>query len=293
MKLEKYRHPFIFYGIAVLVPWALWFIAGAISNSPLWDLFHWKTFGSILVLLGSLAPMAAAFALILPDKEMRSELISACTNFKGIHWGWWAFHFLFPLASILLAMAISLLFGHGAGQFRLATNLTFSGIGIFPAWVVMFIAPIIEEFGWHTYGIHCVRRRFNLFATCFIFGVIWGIWHMPLSTIKDSYQNVVTEISMLHSVNFLVSLIPYLIIDNWTYYKTRRNMFFQVLFHLLMGFSMEIFQTHPDSKVIHTVVLLVFSAVVLIKEKKFFFDKTFDKDSDPWAWLPLQEADSM
>ena len=283
MKIEKYRHPFIFYGIAVVVPWVLWFTAGAISNLPLWDSRPWLIFGSILILLGSMAPMVAAFALILPDKDMREELISACIRFKGIHWGWWAFHFLFPFTAILLTTAISLLFGYSPEQFRIAPNLSFSGIGIFPAWVVMFVAPIIEEFGWHTYGIHCVRRRFNLFATCFVFGIIWGIWHMPLSFIRDSYQSNVSEISMLHSINYLVSLIPYLIIDNWTYYKTRRNMFFQVLFHLLMGFSMEIFSTHPDTKIIHTVLLIIFCVVIVLREKKYFFSRAFDKDSDLWA----------
>ena len=275
MKLEKYRHPFIFYGIAVLIPWALWFITGAISYSPLWDNRFWFILGSVLVLLGAIAPMTGALSLILPDKEMRDELVSACISFRGIHWGWWVFHFFFPLAAILLATAISLLFGYSPQQFGWNTGLNFSGIGVFPAWAVMFVAPVIEEFGWHTYGIHCVRRRFNLFATCFIFGVIWGIWHLPLSFIRDSYQNVVAETSAIHSANYLISLIPYLIIDNWTYYKTKRNMFFQVLFHLLMGFSMEVFHTHPDTKLIHTAVLLVFCVIIVIKDRKYFFDKTF------------------
>ena len=277
MKLEKYRHPFVFYGIAVMVPWALWFTAGAISHSQLWDTRFWMVFVSFLVSVGGFAPMAIAFILILPDKVMRDELKSACINLKGIHWKWWAFHLFFPTASILLAMAISLLFGYSPGQFRLNTNLNFSGIGLIPAWIVMFVAPVIEEFGWHTYGIHCVRRKFNLFATCFVFGVIWGVWHIPLSTIKGSYQNVVAEYSVIHSVNYLVSLVPYLIIDNWAYYKTRRVMFFQVIFHLLMGFSNEIFQTHPDSKIIQTVLLCIFSVVVVIKEKRYFFDRNFEE----------------
>ncbi|MCL2318499.1 MAG: hypothetical protein FWC45_00310 [Treponema sp.] len=274
MKLEKYRHPFIFYGIAVIVPWALWFSVGAISHTPLWDNKGWLIFGSILGILGLITPMVAAFGLILPDKDMRKALKSACIGFKGIHWGWWPFIFLFPLASILLAMAVSLLFGRSPGQFHLTGKFSFSA-GIFPAWFLMFIAPIFEEFGWHTYGIHCVRRRFSLFATCFIFGIIWGIWHMPLSAIKGYYQNVVMETGILYSVNFLVSLIPYLIISNWIYYKTRCLMLFQIVFHLLMGFSNEIFQTHPDSKVIQTVLLIIFSAVIVIREKEFFFDKSF------------------
>jgi len=41
---------------------------------------------------------------------------------------------------------------------------------------------------------------------------------------------------------------------------------------------MEIFHTHPDSKVIHTVLLLVLSVVIVIRERKFFFDKTFEEE---------------
>ena len=276
MKFEKYNRPFLFYGIAVLVPWALWFVAGSISASPLWESRPWITFASVLVVLGSLAPMAIAFALILPDKDMRKELISACINFKGIHWKWWAFHLLFPTASMLAATAVSLLFGYSAEQFRFNPSLSFSGIGIMPAWLVMFVAPIVEEFGWHTYGIHTVRRRFNLFTTCFIFGIIWAVWHAPLASIGGSYHNEVADIGIFHSINFVVSLIPYLIIDNWGYYKTNRNMFFQVIFHLLMGFSNEIFFTHPDTKIIQTILLMVFSAVIVLKEKRYFFDKNYD-----------------
>ncbi|MCL1836756.1 MAG: hypothetical protein FWG46_04330 [Treponema sp.] len=275
MKLEKYRHPFIFYGVAVFVPWALWFTLGAISHSHLWDNRGWVIFGSLLGIIGLCTPLIAAMVFILPDREMRKELLSACTNFKSIHWGWYAFVFLFPFAVILLAQAISLLFGHSAEQFNFAPKFSFSA-GIFPAWFLMAIAPIIEEFGWHTYGIHCVRRRFSLFTTCLIFGVIWGMWHMPLSTVKDYYQSVVMEAGIIYSINFLVSLIPYLIIDNWCYYKTGRNMFLQVSQHLVFGFSMEIFRTHPDSKVIHTILLIIFSAVIVVRERKFFFDKAFE-----------------
>ncbi|MCL2066397.1 MAG: CPBP family glutamic-type intramembrane protease [Treponema sp.] len=279
MKLEKYRHPFIFYGVAILVPWAFWFIAGAISKSALWEEQNWLILASILVILGSAAPMAVAFALIFPDREMRKELISACINFRDIHWKWWAFHLLFPTASILAAMAISLLFGYSPGQFRINTGLSFSGIGILPSWLIIFAAPIIEEFGWHTYGIHCVRRRFNLFTTCFVFGLIWAFWHAPLAVFGSSYQGQVVEIGPLHSANFVISLIPYLIIDNWAYYRTKRNMFFQVIFHLLCNFSNEIFFTHPDAKIIQTLIFIAFAAVVVIKDKKYFFDKNYEWES--------------
>jgi len=100
---------------------------------------------------------------------------------------------------------------------------------------------------------------------------------MPLSFVKGYYQNVLVETGVIYSVNFLVSLIPYLIIGNWLYYKTNRNMFLVILFHFFAGFSNEIFQTHPDSKVIQTILLLIFSIIIICKEKIFFFSKSHEE----------------
>jgi hypothetical protein len=97
---------------------------------------------------------------------------------------------------------------------------------------------------------------------------------MPLSFVKGYYQNVLVETGVIYSINFLVSLIPYLIIDNWLYYKTNRNMFLEVLFHFEAGFFNELFQTHPDSKIIQTILLLLFSIILICKEKTFFFSKS-------------------
>jgi DNA-binding CsgD family transcriptional regulator len=119
MKIEKHRHPFIFYGVAVIVPWVLWFTLGAISHSNLWDNMGWFIFGSILGIIGLCAPFVVAMILILPDKDLRDELKAACTgSFRGIHFGWYALVFLFPFAVILFAQAISLIFGHSTEQFK-------------------------------------------------------------------------------------------------------------------------------------------------------------------------------
>ena len=275
MQLNKYKRPILFYGVAVLFPWACWFLMAWLSHSEWWENPTVVFWGSILGIIGLCGPFAIAMILILPDKEMRQELFSSIFNFKGIKPLYWVLVLaLFPV-SILAAQAISLLFGHSTSQFKFVEHMSFSA-GIFPAWFLLILAPILEEFGWHTYGIHCLRNRFNLLVTSVIFGVVWGVWHMPLSFIKGYYQNVLMETGVIYSVNFLVSLIPYLIIGNWIYYKTRRNMFLVVVFHLFAGYSNEVFQTHPDSKVIQTVLLLILSVIIVIREKEFFFSKSHE-----------------
>jgi len=275
MKINKYRHPFVYYGISILGAWIFFFSAAIISHSPLWEIHGWVVFASILGLLGLCVPMVTAFVMILPDREMRAELKSATFNFKGIHWSWFALIILLPFAFIFLSQAISLLFGYSAEQFKITESFSFSA-GIFPVWFLLIIAPIFEEFGWRTYGTHCIRRSFNLFTTCLIFGILWALWHVPLAFIKDYYHSNVVETGVLHSINYVVSLIPYLIFNGWVYYKTKRNMLIQIMIHLPFNFSMELFRTHPDTKIIYTVLFLIFCAVIVMKDRKFFFDKTFE-----------------
>lgn len=74
------------------------------------------------------------------------------------------------LGSILLAQAISLLFGHSADQFSLAEGASFTE-GIFPVWVMLFLAPLLEELAWHSYGTDCLRRRMNLLTSSLLFAV--------------------------------------------------------------------------------------------------------------------------
>lgn len=273
MQLQKYNRPVLFYSVSIFIPWLCWFAWAWMSHSPAAENPATVFWGSMLGLLGLCGPFLMAMILILSDREMRRELRSSLFNFRGIKTKYWVMTFaLFPV-SILTAQAISLLFGHSTEQFRFVEQMSFTA-GIFPAWFLLALAPILEELGWHTYGIHSLRSRFNLFTTCMIFGVVWGVWHMPLSFVKGYYQNVLVEEGIIYSVNFLVSLIPYVLISNWLYYKTNRNMLLVIVFHFLAGYSNEIFQTHPDSKLIQTVLLLILATVIVCREKRFFFDRS-------------------
>ena len=45
---------------------------------------------------------------------------------------------------------------------------------------------------------------------------------------------------------FLVSIFPFVLIMNWLYYKTGRNILIVIVFHITAGYFNEIFATHPD-----------------------------------------------
>ena len=269
--IQKYRHTALFYVLATVIPWAFWFVAAYVSE-------HWvpesraSNIATILGLTGLLSPMVIAFWLISRSGDLRKDAFGRFLNFRADKLPYYALACLLMLASILLAQAVSLLFGYSASQFVITGHFTFTS-GVFPVWFLLILAPVVEELAWHSYGTDSLRSRMNLFVTSLLFGVYWAIWHFPLALIKGYYHaNVVNE-GWIYSLNFILSLIPFVILMNWLYYKTNRNILVAAVFHITAGYFNEIFATHPDSKCIQTVILLIVSAIVVFKEKDLFFRK--------------------
>jgi len=278
MNIKKYNHPVLFYIFSSLLPLFCWAIAGHFSHiSPSRELYVFITSG--MALMGLLMPFLISLLIMVPDKELRNDLLGRFFNFKGIKAKYWLITFLLMLASILLAQAVSLAFGYSVDQFKFAGSFSFVS-GVFPVWFLLIMAPTFEELGWHAYGIDCLRPRFNLFTLSIIFAVYWGLWHLPLSFIKDYYHSNLVESGVLYSVNFLVSMIPFTLIMNWLYYKTNRNIIVTIIFHITAGYFNEIFQTHPISKVIQTVLLIILSVILILNDKEFFFGKYDDSKYD-------------
>jgi uncharacterized protein len=106
-----------------------------------------------------------------------------------------------------------------------------------------------------------------------LFAAYWGIWHIPLSSIKGYYHSNVMMSGWLYSLNFLLSIFPFVILMNWLYLRTGRNISVAVVFHITAGVFNEILQTHPASKVIQTGLLILLSFIVLWRERALFFQK--------------------
>jgi len=227
--------------------------------------------------MGLFGPTLIAFRMIWPHADLRADLKRRIIGLKGVRPLYLFLTCFLMLASILLAQAISLLFGHSADQFGFSGMSSFSA-GIFPGWFLLLLAPLVEELAWHSYGTDCLRTRMNLLNTSLLFGVFWVLWHMPLSFINDYYHSNVAETGLLYSVNFMVSLVPYVILMNWLYYKTNRSILVAIIFHVSAGVFNEMFLTHPDSKVIQTGLLLLVSVVVVIKEWDFFWQREYPEE---------------
>lgn len=269
--IRKYKSPFVFYFLSMAIPWAFWFFAGYLSHiEPFTKTLEWAV--GISSILGLLAPAVIALFFMLPHKELRIDFLGRFFNFKTIKGEYILITFFIMLISILAAQAISLLFGYPVEQFSFRGSFTFTS-SLFPVWFLLLAAPIFEELAWHSYGTDSLVSRFNLLKASMIFALFWAVWHFPLSTIKGYYHSNLVESGWIYSLNFIVSMIPFVLIMNWIYYKTNRNILLTIVFHITAVFFNEIFATHPMSKVIQTVLLLVVSVYLLVKDKELFFKR--------------------
>jgi hypothetical protein len=268
--IQDYKHTYLFYFLATVIPWSFWAIAAYISHSS--DYAYPSELASLFAFAGLLAPTLIAFALVYRNKRLVNDILQRLINLRAGKPVYWLLTFFLMPASILLAQLVSLLFGYPVAQFEFSESYSFTS-GVFPVWFLLIAAPLIEELAWHSYGTDCLVNRFSLLKASMLFALFWGVWHIPLSFINDYYHSNLLETGWIHSVNFLVSLFPFVIIMNWLYYKTGRSIMSAIIFHVTAGYFNEIFATHPDSKVIQTALLTILAVFIVVKERRLFFDR--------------------
>jgi len=271
MNVTIYKKTGLFFGLSTLIPWILWFSAGCISHLNS-DKTSLQYLVSALVFFGFLSPVMIALFLARGNKIMLRDLTTRIFNFKDIRSTYIVLALLLMPVSILLAQLISLLFGYSMEQFQLTPSFSFTS-GVFPIWFMLLITPFLEELAWHSYGTDSLRSRYSLFTTSVLFALYLGVWHLPLTSINDYFHSNVTEEGWLYALNFLLSLFPFVIIMNWIYYKTNRNIILPIIFHIAAGYFNEVFATHPMSKVIQTGLLSLFACYIILNDKAFFFRK--------------------
>lgn len=272
--VSQYRYPFRFYLLSTIIPWLFWLIAAYLSWRENADQYGMHI--SVLGLFGLFGPLIIAAVFIQRDKALVTDVWGRFFNFNSTKLVYILVAVILMPASIILAMAISLLFGYDVNQFIVTGQATFSS-GVLPIWFILIIAPILEELGWHSYGTDCLRQKYSLFISSMIFAVIWGVWHLPLGLIQGYYHSNLVVEGVIHGINFLVSLFPFVLLMNWLYYKTNRNILVTVILHLNANVFNEIFATHPDSKIIQTVLLCILSMYLIKHEREFFFNLSYEQ----------------
>lgn len=261
--------PLRFFVIIFLVTWISWALSA-------WFSFREES-ESLMVLFmipGLVAPFTVAVVMIYTSKngELRKKFISRLFNLRLIKASTLpAMLLIMPLA-VTVSILISTLFGQPVSQLQLAEGFSFSA-GFIPVLLVLFLAASFEELGWRSYAMDSLWERHNYFKATMIFAILWAFWHLPLFFIKDYYQYQLLKSNIWFAVNFMVSIVPLAVIISWLCRKNGGSILAAIAFHFVINISQEAFEITQVTKCIETFVLLLIAAIIVMLNRKMFFDK--------------------
>lgn len=268
---SRYDRPVAFYVLSAVITWACWLAAAWLSRLP--DQSQAIRMATATIgLVGLAAPMGVVAWLVRGRPELRADIRSRLFWRKGASRLHLALSVLLLPASLMAAQAISLLFGDSTDQFLLRDSWSFTS-GLLPVWVILGLAPVVEELAWHSYGTDTLVSRMRLVSASLVFTLFWTVWHMPLALVKGYYQAELVEQGWLETLNFPLSMVAFVLLMNWLYYRTGRSIVVAVAFHFVANYVNEIFRTDPDTKLIQTVLLLAVAVVVVWRDRDLFLSR--------------------
>jgi len=270
MKINYKYKPFKYFFITLLVTWISLFAAAFCSHTE-----GLESYQILFMLPGLFSPFIIAMFMIYGSKnsELKKDFKNRLFNLKLIKLKYWAAILLIMPFTLFLATAISLLFGQPIEQFSLSPEFTLFGGEAFLILVILFLAPTFEELGWRGYGMDSLKEGKNLMKVTLIFALLWNLWHLPLFFINGYYQYELIHMNVIYALNFVVSLIPAAFLMNWIFYKSGRSIIAIILFHFMLNLFSVLFQTEQFTKCIITIILSVITAIVVWKNKSFFYER--------------------
>jgi uncharacterized protein len=267
METDHTYKPVRFFLTTFLITWIAWFMAAWFSYQK-----GMQGLELLFMVPGLLAPFIAVGAMIRGKKNesLRKDFWNRL-SLKKINMRYLPAILLTMPLTLFLATALSLLLGHSANQLQLSSDYNIMSGQVLLSILILFLAPTFEELGWRGYGVDSLRDKFNLFKTTLIFAALWALWHLPLFFIQGYYQNELWNMGIVYVINFFVSILPATILMNWMYYKNNRSIIAAILFHFTFDLFSVLFQTEQFTKCIITIILLVISLIIILKDKAFFF----------------------
>jgi len=204
------RHPLpSFVVLAYALSWA-WWIPMALRGDVVRTGVGWPTH-----LPGLAGPaLAAVVVTALADgRTGLADLWSRMTRWR-VGWGWWAL-VVGTAALALLGVLVPLVTG---GRVPSADEFArYSGIGPLGLAGVVAVAFLVnglgEETGWRGFAAERLLARYDLRTTALIVAAVWGLWHVPLFWIDESFR----AFGPLGVVGWAVGLTAGSVVLAWMY----------------------------------------------------------------------------
>lgn len=223
-------------------------VALLIANQILPTYFHYvAVFG----------PMIAAFVMFSKNKQLKTKIKELTQVNKPL---WVLLGGTSPLWGSLLVILTMKLLNYSLpnlislGEVNFLGNISFWAL---PLWILT--TGIGEEFGWRGYLYPELRTKYSNMTTTFIMWPMWVVWHLPFFLYTPNYANM--NIGLF--IGFIFSLLSGVIVLNWVFEKSGRNVLATMLWHGTFNLVTASAFGSGNVAMILSLVVVLFSFVIL------------------------------
>lgn len=196
----------------------------------------------ILLILGGMGPSAVGVLLVLflHSKEHRRDYWRRCFSFKRIGFLWWFIIFLMFPVIYALSIAVDIALGGSLPGMELLRSLIANPLTIpLTAFISFMSGPWSEEFGWRGYALDRILASLGLTAGSIVLGVIWGVWHLPLFFMPETWHGQI-GFGFSGLWMFILFSIGLSFLMTWVYLNTERSILSGMLMHFTSNFAAQL-----------------------------------------------------
>ena len=210
------RHPLVvFFVLAFALPWLVWGTSIAQANGLI--SFHIPQPLAFWIGLTLAAYVSAALTGGLPAvKDLLSRIV---------RWRVAPIWYVVALTlTALISLAAILIYVVLGGTYQATPSLSVREL--LPTFLFqVFFFLLTEETAWRGFALPRLQARYSALVASLILGVLWGIWHLPLVFIPDSFQSTV------NFFGFVLSAVATTIQMTWVFNHSKGSVLVAAIFH--------------------------------------------------------------
>lgn len=248
-----WRHPLSSFFVATYaVSWALWLplvVSGQSSPDGL---------GSVLLLLGSLAPSTTAVVLValMYGRRGLGQVLGRLRLWR-VGAAWWLAIAALPALGVA-AVGVSVIVGGRSPD----VTVTLPGAAILLLISIFPGSAGGEELGWRGFALPRLQAVRSALRASVVLGAAWGIWHLPLYLVGSDLRPP----SLF--VPWVLLAVAVSVMCTWIYNGTGGSLLLLVIFHAASNLPLTVFFEPLGDQVVRPFViyvgLMVAAAAVIV-----------------------------
>jgi membrane protease YdiL (CAAX protease family) len=253
------RRPVLtYFALAFGISWAGGLFVLGPSRIPT-TIEHLMTIGPLMYVAMLAGPSVAGLLMtsLVSGRAGLRELLARLTAWR-VGGRWYA---VALLAAPLMVMAVSLALSFFSPDVLPAIFITSEKPDVLSGVAAGLIVGIFEELGWTGFAIPRVRRRYGVFSTGLLVGLLWGAWHFPMFWEPNSFSGALPFGVLL--VRLFSWLPAFRILMVWVYDRTG-SLLVAMLMHGSLTATQLIFMPPPSSGMTLMISILAWAAALWI-----------------------------